>query len=74
MEAFVADLKEVLKNVYAWSNDCNTWPSEVKEIIANMMFNMGLPRMNGFVKLKYVLNYTILKEFFLLFCSLTVKY
>lgn len=51
-EAFAADLETVLKDVYAWSSDCNTWPSEVKEIICNMMFNLGRNRMNGFTKLK----------------------
>ena len=52
-QAFDADIQTVLKDVYSWSDDCNSWPSEVKEIIANMMFNMGLTRMNGFVNFKY---------------------
>ena len=51
-EAFGVDLQIVLKEVYAWSSDCNTWPSEVKQIIANMMFNLGRNRMNKFAKLK----------------------
>ena len=51
-EAFEADMQKVLKDVYAWSSDCNTWPSEVKQIITNMMFNLGRNRMNTFAKLK----------------------
>ena len=51
-EAFAADLESVVKSVYSWSNDCNSWPSEVKEIIANMMFNLGLSNMNKFKNLK----------------------
>ena len=51
-EAFKIDLQKVLKELYAWSSDCNTWPSEVKQIIANMMFNLGRTRMDKFKKFK----------------------
>ena len=50
--AFKADMQKVLKDVYAWSSDCNTCPSEVKQIITNMMFNLGRNKMNTFAKLK----------------------
>ena len=38
--------------VYVWSSDCNTWPSEVKEIIANMMFDLGMDKMHELVEFK----------------------
>ena len=51
-EAFRTDLEMVMKVAYAWSSDCNAWPSEVKEIIANMMFSLGRDRMNESAKFK----------------------
>ena len=51
-EAFNSDIQTVLDDVYSWSNDCNQWPAEVKQIISNMMFNLGLTNMNKFERLK----------------------
>ena len=51
-EAFKKDIQSVLKDVFIWSNDCNQWPAEVKQIISNMMFNMGRPSMDEFVNFK----------------------
>ena len=51
-EAFRKDIQIVLKEVFIWSNDCNRWPAEVKQIISNMMFNMGRPSMEEFVNFK----------------------
>ena len=51
-EAFEADLEAVLKLVYGWSRDYYTWPSEVKGIIANLMFNLGRYRLNKLADLR----------------------
>ena len=51
-EAFRKDIQSVLTDVLIWSNDCNEWPAEVKQIISNMMFNLGLTRFDEFKRLK----------------------
>ena len=51
-QAFEADLHRVLKVIYYWSRDCNTWPSEVQQVIVNMMFNLGEYRLGGLGKLR----------------------
>ena len=51
-EAFNSDIQTVFDDVFSWSNDCNQWPAEVKQIISNMMFNLGLTNMNKFERLK----------------------
>ena len=56
-EAFKRDMEicelecEILFGVPTW----NEFPGEVKEILANMMFNMGRPRLRGFIKFRKAL-------------------
>ena len=55
IDAFEEDVKIVLndcKNVYVFFDDL---PEEAQLIVANMMFNMGSPRMKKFLKFKVAL-------------------
>ena len=55
IEVFEKDIEIVIadcKNEYVFFDDL---PEEVQHIIANMMFNMGKPRMSKFLKLKVAL-------------------
>lgn len=55
IEAFNKDIEIVLedcKNVFVFFDDL---PEEAQLIVANMMFNMGRPRMQGFIKFKVAL-------------------
>lgn len=55
IEAFYKDIEIVLedcKNVFVFFDDL---PEEAQLIVANMMFNMGRPRMQGFIKFKVAL-------------------
>ena len=61
-EAFTQDVNQALKDLGKWVakckhglNDCNKLPDEVKQILSNMMFQMGLTNMNQFKKLRYVI-------------------
>jgi lysozyme len=51
-QAFEEDIEIVIgdcKNLYVFFNDL---PEEAQLIVANMMFNMGRPRMSGFIMFK----------------------
>nr|ALL27389.1 phage lysozyme 1 [Solen strictus] len=54
-QAFKADLDTAISDSNAWSTNFRQWPSEVRQIVVNMMFNMGLPTMNTFKKFKEAL-------------------
>jgi len=49
-ECFISDTSSVLKDCEALFSSYYDLPEEVQLIIANMMFNMGKPRMSGFKK------------------------
>jgi len=49
-ECFARDVDIVLKDCRSLLASFEILPDEVQLIIANMMFNMGLPRMRGFKK------------------------
>jgi lysozyme len=49
-ECFVSDTSSVLKDCETLFSSYYDLPEEVQLIIANMMFNMGKPRMSGFKK------------------------
>lgn len=51
-EAFEHDVNVVLKECYVLYEDFDDLPGEVQEIIANMMFNMGRPRLSKFKGMK----------------------
>ena len=51
-ECFENDLKSVQKDCYRLYDDFDDLPETVQEIIANMLFNMGLGRMKAFQGMK----------------------
>ena len=52
IEAFDKDVQIVLADCERLYNDFNVLPEEVQLIIANMMFNMGRPRLSKFKGMK----------------------
>ena len=50
--AFNEDIQTVLSDCNTLYSDFEDLPEEVKRIIANMMFNMGRPRLSGFKGMK----------------------
>ena len=52
IEAFSKDLETVMSDCYKLYSDFDDLPEEVKRIIANMMFNMGRPRLSKFKGMK----------------------
>lgn len=51
IEAFESDIKETIRGCVNIFDDFYLLPHEVQLIIANMMFNLGYPRFNKFVKM-----------------------
>jgi lysozyme len=52
IEAFNEDIKTVVSDCYKLYADFDDLPEEAKRIIANMMFNMGRPRLSKFKGMK----------------------
>ena len=52
IECFEKDLESVQKDCYRLYDDFDDLPETVQEIIANMLFNMGLGRMRAFKGMK----------------------
>ena len=52
VEAFEQDVQTVLSDCAILYPDFEELPEEVQQIIANMMFNMGRPRLSGFKGMK----------------------
>ena len=52
IEAFNQDVESVIKDCKILYSDFDDLPEEVQLIIANMMFNMGRPRLRKFVGMK----------------------
>ena len=52
IECFEKDLESVQKDCYRLYDDFDNLPETVQEIIANMLFNMGLGRMRAFKGMK----------------------
>ena len=52
VEAFESDLKTVLSDCNKLYSDFHYLPEEAQQIIANMMFNLGRPRLSKFVGMK----------------------
>lgn len=54
--AFQADLDQAIGDLDKWlsrcGDSCDNYPGEVKEILVNMLFNLGLTRLNNFVNFK----------------------
>ena len=51
-EAFEQDCENVLRDCNILYEDFDDLPSEAQQVIANMMFNMGRPRLSGFKGMK----------------------
>ena len=52
IEAFNQDVESVIKDCLILYPDFDDLPEEVQQIIANMMFNMGRPRLSKFKGMK----------------------
>ena len=52
IEAFESDVETTLSECHKLYPDFEDLPEEVKQIIANMMFNMGRPRLSKFKGMK----------------------
>lgn len=57
-EAFEQDLETSIEECYSLygPGTFNNFPGEVQEVLVNMMFNMGRPRLSGFKKFNAALN------------------
>ena len=51
-EAFNEDVESVIKDCKILYSDFDDLPEEVQQIVANMMFNMGRPRLSKFKGMK----------------------
>ena len=52
VEAFNEDIKTVVSDCYKLYEDFDDLPEEAQQIIANMMFNLGYPRLSKFKGMK----------------------
>ena len=52
IEAFNQDVESVIKDCLILYSDFDDLPEEVQQIVANMMFNMGRPRLSKFKGMK----------------------
>ena len=52
IEAFNSDIENVLSDCHRLYPDFDDLPEEVQRIVANMMFNMGRPRLSKFKGMK----------------------
>lgn len=51
-EVFESDISSVIADCYTLYPDFDILPEEVQQIIANMMFNLGRPRLSKFKNMK----------------------
>ena len=55
-ECFEKDLDTSISECVAlYGDDFTDWPGVVQEVLVNMMFNMGRPRLSGFINFKKAL-------------------
>lgn len=52
IEAFEQDVESVIEDCYKLYDDFDDLPEECQQIIANMMFNLGYPRLSKFKGMK----------------------
>ena len=52
IEAFADDVDSVLRDCAILYSDFHNLPEEVQQIVANMMFNLGRPRLSKFAGMK----------------------
>ena len=55
-ECFAKDVETVLEDCKVLYSNFNELPEEVQLILANMMFNLGRPRLSKFVKFREAIN------------------
>jgi lysozyme len=51
-EAFESDIQSVLRDCNILYSDFDDLPEEAQQVIANMMFNLGRPRLSKFAGMK----------------------
>ena len=52
VEAFESDIQSVLRDCNILYSDFHNLPEEAQQVIANMMFNLGRPRLSKFAGMK----------------------
>ena len=55
-ECFSEDIDKVIEDCIILYEDFYTLPDEVQLIVANMMFNLGRPRLTNFVRMRQAVN------------------
>jgi lysozyme len=55
-ECFIKDIEKVIEDCHILYEYFNELPEDAQLIIANMMFNLGRPRLSKFVKMKEAVN------------------
>ncbi len=55
-ECFDEDIDKVIEDCIILYDDFYTLPDEVQLIVANMMFNLGRPRLTNFVRMRVAVN------------------
>ena len=55
-ECFLNDIEKVIEDCVILYDDFYTLPDEAQLIVANMMFNLGRPRLTNFVRMRKAVN------------------
>ena len=55
-ECFLSDIDKVIEDCIILYDDFYTLPDEAQLIVANMMFNLGRPRLTNFVRMRKAVN------------------
>ena len=55
-ECFLNDIEKVIEDCVILYDDFYTLPDEAQLIVANMMFNLGRPRLTNFIRMRKAVN------------------
>ena len=55
-ECFLNDIEKVIEDCIILYDDFYTLPDEAQLIVANMMFNLGRPRLTNFIRMRKAVN------------------
>ena len=55
-ECFINDIEKVIEDCIILYDDFYTLPDDAQLIVANMMFNLGRPRLTNFVRMRKAVN------------------
>ena len=55
-ECFLNDIEKVIEDCTILYDDFYTLPDEAQLIVANMMFNLGRPRLTNFIRMRKAIN------------------